>query len=915
MNFLPVRIRLAIGLSSLVVSVLLLAMVLGLMPDEAEAVRFGRARLCEAVALNASNLVNENNTPRAKALLEVLVSRNPELVSAGIRQSDGLLLVEVGGHPNRWQSLSKEKSTETQVHVPIRTNGEEWGQVELCFTPIIPPGTLGMLQNPWVQLIGFSGFASLVFFSMYLRAMLQHLDPSKAVPGRVRSALDTLAEGLAVLDKSGRIVLANRVFAQCAGQEPEKLVGKSLGTFPWLEKEDNTALDSPPWLEVLKGASPPPSVMLGMIDAKGIERSFLVNCAPVYGQEEQIRGVLVSFEDVTLIEEKKTELAKSKATAESANRAKSEFLANMSHEIRTPMNAILGFADILRRGYASNEEERQEYLNTIHSSGKHLLHLINDILDLSKVESGHMELESVACSPHQIISETVKILEGRAKEKGLFLRYQVEGRLPETIQTDAVRLRQILTNLIGNSLKFTEQGGVRVVTRLQQERSRTLLAIDIIDTGIGMTPETLDRIFDPFTQADTSITRRFGGTGLGLAISRKFAEAMGGELSVKSQSGHGSTFTVLIDPGSLDGINLLQQEELSSRIAEAEQPDAFHLELPSAKILLVDDGVENRRLIELILRRAGLNVDSAENGQIAVEMAETTEYDMIFMDMQMPVMDGYTATRTLRSNGLTVPIIALTANAMQGDEDKCNEAGCSGFLPKPVDLDVLMNLVRESLGVSNSNPVAALAKNPTPRNPSKSPLDPPLAREECLNQMAHCLAAENFAEIRSLAESYCEQARQSGRAELSIEWDQLIKAAANRDVETLEAALVALCERRPKPQPTTKPTLPTHSKGPIVSSLPMNDAEFREIVIGFSVRLAEQLQHMRVALEKQDYDELAALAHWLKGAGGTVGFAEFQTPAAALEEAAKQQIDGLILQRIESLENLAARIQTPESVV
>ena len=236
---------------------------------------------------------------------------------------------------------------------------------------------------------------------------------------------------------------------------------------------------------------------------------------------------MVSFEDVTQLEENKVELRKSKEHAEAASRAKSDFLANMSHEIRTPMNAILGFTDLLQRGLYDNPDEQSEYLGTIHSSGTHLLDLINDILDLSKIEAGKLDLEMTDCSPLHIFSEVINILKVRAQEKGISLELIVEGTIPETIQSDPVRLRQVVTNLVGNAIKFTETGGVKIVARWIDDR-QPKLEFDVIDSGIGMTDKQVARIFEPFVQADSSVTRRFGGTGLGLSISQKIIEALDG---------------------------------------------------------------------------------------------------------------------------------------------------------------------------------------------------------------------------------------------------------------------------------------------------------------------------------------------------------------------------------------------------
>ncbi len=342
-------------------------------------------------------------------------------------------------------------------------------------------------------------------------------------------------------------------------------------------------------------------------------------------------------------------------------------------------------------------QERQEYLDTIHASGQHLLNLINDILDLSKVESGRLEVERIACSPLQLIHEAVTVLRGQADNKGITLTYEAPHGLPETISTDPVRFRQLLTNLVGNAIKFTETGGVRVVARLTNSKRHPQMKVEVIDTGIGIPEETLGRIFDPFVQADTSVTRRFGGTGLGLAISRRFAEALGGELTVRSGHGKGSVFSFTINTGSLDGVPIIGLEELSKTLKKTTQNKRIGNHLPAARILVVDDGESNRKLITLVLTRAGASVQTARHGKEAVEAATRTSFDLILMDMQMPVMDGFTAAEILRDQGFDGPIIALTADAMKGTEERCRQAGCTGFLTKPIDMDKLVKSLAEIL--------------------------------------------------------------------------------------------------------------------------------------------------------------------------------------------------------------------------
>ncbi|MHB1036646.1 MAG: PAS domain-containing hybrid sensor histidine kinase/response regulator [Pirellulales bacterium] len=394
-------------------------------------------------------------------------------------------------------------------------------------------------------------------------------------------------------------------------------------------------------------------------------------------------------------------LEDSRLLAEAANRAKSEFLANMSHEIRTPMTAILGYADLLlSEEYIERAPEpHRAAIQTIKRNGEHLLGLINGILDLSKVESGKMEIERVRCSPFALLAEVVSLIHVRAEEKSLPLEVEAVGPLPETVLTDPLRLRQILLNLAGNAIKFTDQGAVRLAVRLLCEGGPPRLCFEVTDTGIGMNEEQVKKLFQPFSQVDSSSTRKFGGMGLGLCISKRLAEALRGDIEVRSQPGKGSSFRVTIDPGSLDGIRMIEnaQETLLDRPPEVTTATPHKIEL-HGRILLVEDGLDNQRLIGLLLKMAGAEVTVVENGQLAVEaalasLATGERFDVILMDMQMPVMDGCEATRTLRGRGYTGPIIALTAHSMVADRQKCLDAGCDDYVTKPVDRQSLLATV------------------------------------------------------------------------------------------------------------------------------------------------------------------------------------------------------------------------------
>ena len=466
MKTLTAKTRISIGLACLVVSVLCTAMMIGLVPERSSAVLEGRAAICETIAMASSDYISKGELRRLECLLQSVVDRSEDILSAGVRRSNGQMVTIIGEHNAIWKSASGERSTDSQVSVPIRAGKDKWGSVELCFLPLGTSGITSWFSTPWVRLTAFVSGVCYLLFLVYLKKMLSHLDPSKSVPRHVRSALDSLAEGLLVIDTNQRIVLANQSFAAWVGRDAEKLIGVNAGKLNWLKNEAGEAVDTYPWVEALRLEAPQAGVMLALQRKDQPIRTLIANASPVLGHDGKYRGVLVSFDDVTLLEETKKDLHVAKRVAEDANQAKSEFLARMSHEIRTPMNAILGYTDVLRRGFDQSVQDRHEYLNTIHTSGEHLLALINDILDLSKIESGKMELELQRCSPHQLISQVVTLLHSKADEKGITLEFVCDGLLPETILVDAVRLRQAIVNLAGNAIKFTQTGGVTIKAKL-----------------------------------------------------------------------------------------------------------------------------------------------------------------------------------------------------------------------------------------------------------------------------------------------------------------------------------------------------------------------------------------------------------------------------------------------------------------
>ena len=405
------------------------------------------------------------------------------------------------------------------------------------------------------------------------------------------------------------------------------------------------------------------------------------------------------------LQESNVELESARQAADAASHAKSAFLANMSHEIRTPLTAILGYTDLIRDQASSqlSDEQQAQAMETIRNAGQHLLTLINDVLDLSKIEANRLTIERVRTPLLNILGEAESLMRPTATGKGVAFEVRFKRPVPTLISGDPTRLRQILLNLLGNAVKFTEIGSVTLIVDYEPESH--LLTIDIEDTGPGMSPEQADKLFTPFSQVDASMTRRHGGTGLGLAIVRRLAERMHGSAElVRTEPGKGSCFRLTLPLEPLP--EAVMSDRLDAVNTEPKRNAPGEVSILTGRILLAEDGIDNQRLIAFHLRKAGATVDVADNGRIALDMLTRARergeaYDLLLTDMQMPEMDGYTLASQLREQGESIPIIALTAHAMPEDEQRCLEAGCDDYASKPIDRVALLRNCATWLGRSS----------------------------------------------------------------------------------------------------------------------------------------------------------------------------------------------------------------------
>ena len=499
-----------------------------------------------------------------------------------------------------------------------------------------------------------------------------------------RSLIESNIDAIMTTDPSGIITDVNKQMEALTGCTRDELIGAPFKNYFTDPDRAESAI------KLVLGGKKVSDFELTARSRDGKQTVVSYNATTFYDRDRTLQGVFAAARDVTERKLVEVELQKAKAAAESASRTKSDFLASMSHEIRTPMNAIMGIADLLAKTNLTAEQDK--YVQIFRRSGDNLLNLINDILDLSKVEASQLELEKTGFSLTDHLEKVQEMVSARAQEKGLALTFEIAAGTPTELVGDPTRLQQVLMNLLGNSVKFTEAGYVSLKVEAAFDSAvPTALLFTVNDSGIGIPTEKLDHIFERFTQADSSTTRRFGGSGLGLTICKRLVELMGGRIWVASNLGEGSTFSFSVP-----------FEIWAAGVHKSGRPVDAGTRRPQRplRILLAEDSPDNCTITLAYLEDTPYVIDIAETGAIACEKFAAARYDLVLMDRQMPVMDGLTATRQIRAWELAnerqpTPIIALTASALKGDREKCMAAGCTAFLTKPIKQQVLLQAIEK----------------------------------------------------------------------------------------------------------------------------------------------------------------------------------------------------------------------------
>ena len=536
---------------------------------------------------------------------------------------------------------------------------------------------------------------------------------------RLSMVAKNTSNAVMITDADHKIIWVNEGFTAITGYTPEECIGQWPGDLLKSENTDPNTLRE--IRETLNAGNGFTGELLNRAK-DGTEHWLSLDIQPVRNAKGEITEFVSVESDLTAQKAAEQELLEAKLAAEHANDAKSRFLSGMSHEIRTPLNGIIGFADLLRRNaHESDPKTASEWINIIHSSGQHLLALLNDVLDLSKMDADQVDIALAPACPRTVVSNSVWLLKSRAVEQGLNLEIIYDDGVPDAIRTDATRVRQIVMNLVSNAVKFTKEGGVTVTVSAPEIDGAPRLRVAVKDTGIGMTQEQMSRLFVPFQQADKTIAEDFGGTGLGLSISRGLANRLGGDLTVVSAPGLGSCFTLEIEaPPLLPGETLNKPthdlDDCEDSTSEAS------LILDGARILIADDVQANRQVAQLFLDRAGATTIAVEDGACAVQAVEDHPFDLILMDIQMPRLSGIDATEQIRAQGHDMPILALTAFSSGADRAKCLEHGMNDFLSKPFEPAILIQTAARWVKAGKVRPTTTPAAGHSEIHPELIPI-------------------------------------------------------------------------------------------------------------------------------------------------------------------------------------------------
>ncbi|HEX4607947.1 MAG TPA: response regulator [Urbifossiella sp.] len=692
--------RVSLGLVSLLLSVLLVARNVGVLPDPDAARVAARQAAAEAVAVECAVLSRRGQEPgAAEAFARAVARRTPDLLSVGVRDGAEKLVVDTGNHADHWVGAG-DTSTPTHLHVAVpREDGTPWARVEVAFQPLPYSGWWRFAGGSLFPLLAFCWAGWFVVASLYLRTVFRRVDLAQArvVPDRVKTTLNTLTEGVVVLDRAGVIALANDAFARAVGVPADDLRGRRASDLPWAAGAVELPEAEHPWVRVLRDAVPQTGRVLALRTGEG--KTLSVNSTPILGDDGSCRGALATFDDLTPVE-------KARAAAEAASRAKSEFLANVSHEIRTPMNAIMGMTELVIEGGRLTPEQR-ECLGIVGESATSLLGVINDLLDLSKIEAGKFDLDPADFDPRAVLDDTLQGLALRAHKKGLELGCDVPADVPDVLVGDAGRLRQVIINLVGNALKFTSAGEVFVRVRVGRREARVAeLQFTVVDTGIGIPADRLQAIFEPFTQAEGGTTRKYGGTGLGLAISAHLVRLMGGEVWAESKVGRGSAF------------------HFTARFGVPTHSDPS-LSLPDLclsgglPVLVAEDNPTTRLVLAEMLGRFGFLPEAVDGAPAAVAALERAvaagrPFPLLLADASLPGQDGFTLAEEAVRRGLAGAVVVLLSSAdLPRDVERCRGLGVA-HLRKPVrrtDLARVLRLAADPSQLTGS----AVAPAPKPR--------------------------------------------------------------------------------------------------------------------------------------------------------------------------------------------------------